>query len=221
MRALAARRFLRRERRLSLLNGAQKLGVTRTFPRSTSEAIPAFPSSSRVAPVAFRWRFTITSSSASGVMLEVGGVSIGTAVWLNTGGKIGMGSGLRAASDPIGEQSWTQAEVSDESLAVGTTHDVCASVRPGSGEIRLWLDGRLVINAQASGEAFHPVAYRAQWAGSGTGTFFGTPSGVTRTALVTSPPSGVEAASDLLVFEGQRPQHFNTGPTDDPISPPE
>lgn len=220
-RAEAARRYLRRERRVSLLNGIEKLARTRMFERSSGETLPTFPAAARVAPVAFRWRFTITGASASGVMFEVGALSVGTAVWLDTGQKIGMGSGFRGPSDPVGDQSWTQAEVVDESLANGTTHDVCAAVRPGSGEIRLWLGGRLIIRTQASGEAFHPDPTRAQWAGSGTGSFFGTPSLVTRTALVTSAPSGVSAASDLSVYEMQRPQHFDTGTTDEPISPPE
>jgi len=154
---------------------------------------------------AFSCKVTLPSSPTDGVLFERGGSGTGMIVCIRDSGTY-----LRARAGSGGETVAGGGTPSTANLIVGDelisnlsqyfddeVHEVCWDVQMGNpGQMRLWIDGDLIIDAYSSGN-------HTTWTGSGSGTYIGTSGSATNISgePTTGWSAGSTGASDLSMYD--------------------
>lgn len=223
--ASAARAYYRRRRRLSLATGDKKLFRRSVNPYTDDKISMAdyfpFTEGAVLAPVTFQFVAQIASEESCGLALELGDQTQGMAIWFIEH-QIGFAAGGTRLQVPTGFQLWVSSNY--QHVPANVPLYVTASILPTTGDIRLWLNGHLVINARSSwgklGHPFTPIWANDKPVSDTDGSYFGAPQTVfypVPSAARVAPTSGLVHLSDLSIYTFQRPRHFNTGPQDDKI----
>lgn len=193
-----------RRRRLSTLGG----DLTRTHRLAGVAALPVasiatgtiFPV--RTKPVTFRTKVQITENAGEhrGLVFEFGSTAAGCALWIGDE-TVGFHAGPSGDTDGATALYDLGAE-----LPVGLVLDLLASVNPGTGEVRLWGNGKEMARGKTgSGDGF------AAWSDTAAGSFASNEQG---TAVADVPsdssqaPDGFEVLEPLSVYIGQIPRSF-------------
>lgn len=188
--------FHSKERRLSLA------GIPDLF-RSTALPIPTSPfSAARYpdpnGPVTFKTVIRITGATPAGLVFEIGDVTTAMALWIDDSLiKVRAGDAL-AADRALASFDNTV------SLPIGLELDIVASVRPGDGRIRLWLNGReRARDTAVNGQLPNGTASSSDgaFAAAAVGAL---PSDVTQTGA----PTSFDVVEPLSMYYGQVPRHF-------------
>lgn len=199
-----ALRFHSRVRRKSLA-GVPKLHRTHRFHGAAAMAVPAiatgdvFPN--RLAPITFQTAIRINAGAVQGMIFEFGDATTGCALWMQSnrltfraGGSVGSDGAAALFSPGI---PWPE----------NMEFDVVASIIPGSGRIRVWVNGRREIDSTATNGSFGANG----WASTDDGSFAdapasGIPANIPAGAQIA--PSNFEVIEPLSVYAGQVPRHF-------------
>lgn len=195
--------FYARERRRSLA-GLPRLSRTHRYPIPTA-TIPAaaWVADVRNAPVTFQTAIRITSGvSATGLVFEIGNATTAIALYLDT--TVGGSITLRAGGAAVG--SFAEAVFEDLLSPFPDTieFDIVASVRPGDGRARLWINGNEAARDTASGGALS-----AGWAAASDGAFAAAATGALPGDVTqTGAPTGFEVIEPLSGYARQFPRHF-------------
>lgn len=193
-------------RRRALAHADPKLGLagTHTFRAADSgfDVGDAFPNRARAITVAVKVKRT--ASTARGIIIEFGNGTTGMALWI-----AGNNEDIVACAGDVGAGGVTST-ASNVLQTDGQTASVVFSVIPGSGEFRLWVNGKL-RDRDAAATTPLPNGWAADSAG-GIGEVSGTasdriPAGDKITLV------GAAMISPVTVYDGQRPRHFNAGVT--------
>ena len=191
--------YFQRKRHCGLMDPARGLFVTHRFVAADSgfDVGDRFPV--RTAPVTFSVTIRRDASAAAhGIIFEAGDATTGLALWI-----AGNGQDVMAAVGDVGNGGAT-ATVTSAVMAAGQTIRIVVSVVPGTGELRLWVNGRVARAASVTKPL--PNGWAADSA-AGIGQVSGAVSArvpaADRISLV-----GAAIASPIFAFDGQRPQHF-------------
>lgn len=152
----------------------------------------AFPDQS--SPFTWHTRVSI-GTIVGGLVFELGGSAGAAACWIETD-KVGWraggatGGGLDAAAIYTHSSTWGD----------GTILDLVGTVIPGSGEVRLWIDGDLV--AQDASDSPMPL-----WGTSEAGTFGLAALGALPTDVAeTGAPNGFDVIAPFSIYQNQVPR---------------
>ena len=192
--AVQARAYYRRRRREGARTGLGRIPLTLEIPAGSAaiDTPGIFPEGLREAQVTFSWKFRVTSSTARGLMLEFGSSAVGCAAWVfdSASGdpadtvRMGVGAGWRPEAILAGGNDFTTA-----TTVIPVNQDLLAAfaVRPGDGQIRLWINGKRRIARRAGSGEFRSNLGTVLWADDEIGTFF---------ANATPPAGGSGGTSD-------------------------
>lgn len=194
-----ARRYHARERRLSRRTVVSELFRTHTFAEAGNPIDTGLFFPSRDENVTIQLRMEITGPAPSGVLFELGSSTTGIGIVCN--------GNIIAAAAGDGDDDGTFIAVSDglPDLTVGRVYDIVYSVRPGTGESRLWVNGRLLgRNTAVNG------ALTNGWADLEGGAVNDTEGTLNSDlALVAGPKQDGRVAGDVSVYHKQLPRHFD------------
>lgn len=161
---------------------------THTIAVGTLATSTRFPDPSRDRDITVEMR-GVAGSASQNALVFIGGTSINTRGlymgFLGTGLLVAVGAGSGTAANNV--LSTTTGD-----LITGRAYQLVVSARPGRGEVRAWLDGQLILRAQASSGSFG-----GSWAGTLNG-------------LVSA--SGSAIISRVTAYVGQLPRHFDSTP---------
>lgn len=149
-------------------------------------------------------RITADGSVATehrGIVFELGDAAIGAALWVGDS-TIGFHAGTAGLADGA-----TTLFDNTVELPVGSEFELVAAVRPGTGQVRLYING---TDNGTTRVAATNGAFASDWAGTGDGSFAtGTGPMVTDVPAVSRiAPDGFEVIEPLSVYVGQVPRHF-------------
>lgn len=225
--ASQARAFYRRERRKSLQLGDAKL--MRTFRQDigniSGDVLENYqeqgPYPGKELTVSFD--FTALKRGSTAMLFQFGHSLWHWSAWVQPVGRIGMFAGQleQAPPHPSGIQGWVRQVTKAGFVPFGLRQRCVASVRPGDGTMRLWLNGVLKLNRQSSAGVLGAKANLKKSAYSHDGhAVYGVKPFQAATltpASVQGDPAAVTFSKYISIFESQRPQHYNTGPQIAPI----
>ena len=196
--------FHTRERRRSLA-GVPEMYRTHQIYGGTAMAVASIDTGSifpaRDILVTFKTAIRITDNAGQhrGLVFEFGDSTTGVALWIGDQ-TIGFHAGDSGTTDGATATFDNGAE-----LPVGLELDLIAAVRPGSGLVRLYGNGREIARGAASGGAASP------WASGAAGSFAAAAQGTVPTDVPVASqgaPAGFEVIEPLSVYVGQIPRHF-------------
>ena len=174
--------FHSRERTRSLRTNVSELFRTHVFvDGATIDPAVSFPAPDRTSDVTFDFRLKVTGAAPAGDVLVIGG-AVNVTVTL-AGPDITVHAGS-AAGDGV-------TITATDALPATGLYDISVAVKPGTGQARLWVNGRLLAAGTSAGGDFP-----AGWADTTPGSYG---SGLTDAAV----------ASPLSVFTMQVPRHFH------------
>lgn len=169
----------------------------------TNNPIPTavvLPDPRRDQNITIRIRLELTDVNPLGVIFEFGGATTGMALVCNDGL-------LELHAGDAGDDGVTVAVAAAmPDLTVGRIYDIVTSVRPGTGEARLWVNGRMMGRATAVNGQL-PNGW-ADANDSGIEVIEGT-----LTSRVMAPEDvdleEARVAGNIEVYAGQIPRHFD------------
>jgi hypothetical protein len=199
--AQKAVRFYGRERRKSLAGIPRMFRTHNLFGASMSvstiDTDALFPD--RSGPVTFRTAIRIDANPCAGLIFELGSSTSGCALAL-LNQYIGFAAGTHD-----GTHGGNALFNNGSPLPPGLELELVGALRPGSGEIRLWGNGRELARLTVSAGNF-----AGSWADSEDGSFADASSGTIPAALAAADfaPTNFTVIEPLSVYVGQVPRHF-------------
>lgn len=184
----------------SVGNGAYVSGgeavVTPNMPVPLIDTDAVFPS--RGGLITFQTAIRITGAAPVGLVFEFGSSTRGCGVALSN----------QFASLTAGGATTERAIATYDNtvaLPIGLEMDLVGAIRPGSGEIRLWGNGREIARDTAAAGNFG-----GDWADTEDGSFASIAAGTAPSAFaaVNQAPVDFEVIEPLSVYIGSVPQHF-------------
>ena len=191
-----------RERRKSLYDPKYGLQQSHSYKVADSGFAvgAAFPNRART--ITFAVTIRRSSAAAHGVIFEAGDATTGLAIWIPAGG-----SDISAS---VGDAGAGGATVTAANVLPvdGAEARVVVSVIPSTGELRLWVDGKLLGAATAS-TAPLPNGWAAD-SPAGVEAIAGT---VTARVPIADRVALTAAAiiTPVTAYDGQRPRQFGAG----------
>ena len=193
-----AREFHSRERRRSLLEPVYELNRTHEFASGdTIDPDESFADPDR--PATFAVDIARGAGTPNGVVFEFGGATTGVALWVEDESVFFSAGG--SGSDGV--------TIEAENVLVGSTRiRVVASVIPGNGSARLWVNGRLRARGTSAGGPLPNGLFEdaAGEVGDVAGAINANVPGPQAVAL-----ANASIVSKLAVYLGQFPRQFNDG----------
>lgn len=155
-------------------------------------------------PITFATAIEITGASAAGIIFEFGDDTTGAKLAI-TGGDLVFAAGNSLDADDGGvDDSATIAALG----VTGARLRVAAAINPGSGVVRVWVNGEAVIRAAAVTAFTSGI-----WSSANLGSFAAAHSGSASTqrgvvATVNGAPSDFKVTETLSAYIGQLPRQF-------------
>lgn len=154
----------------------------------------------RNSPITFSTaiRFATSGLAPAGLVFEFGGNLRMTAIWIEKNG-----IGFRSGGAAVGEFA---SEVFDNGTQwpAGLELEIVGAIRPGTGQIGLWLNGERVIDTAAASGNFN-----GEWCGTGDGAFASAAVGNLPVDVTQSgAPANFAVIEPLSVYTRQVPRQF-------------
>ena len=196
-------RYYARERRLSFA-GLQNLFLSLSQPIPTTiEENAQFAPFDR--PSTLQTRIRVTGGSPLGLVFELGSSTIGAAIWVDALGIFAsFGSGVAASNDAVVVSFQPVGGLPDTA-----EFDIVASILPGNGKARMWINGVLTLDGK--NQAVNAGLTSGVWSDTGNGSFAAAPNGTVTQAVPVAAriaPSDFAVIETLSYFSGQLPQQF-------------
>lgn len=198
-----------RERRAGFVDPSKDLFRTHAYTVQDSpfDDDAAFTEADRDAPITVEAWVRRTATGARGIVVEVGDATTGMAIWIPDGG-----TDISACAGDAGDDGVT-VTAADVLAADTQLAKVVFAVIPGTGQARLWVNGRL----HAAGAAVNGALPNGWAAGEDGGI------GEVATTCSDRIPVGDQitltnaaVVAPVSFFRGQRPRQFTASPN--PIS---
>lgn len=186
-------------RRNTLFDPAYELAKTLSQRSGTIDSSLIFPNKNTAFTVAVD--ITVSGGAPGGVILDLGSSTTGLALWFDTDtNKIGFAVGDGTGDDGISGLSDFTFTTLNQQLKI------VASVLPGTGDIRLWVNGKLEIREQSA-------SYNLPngWGDDTTGQIGNIGTSINPRVPVNSriALTDISINGSLDFYKNQKPEHFN------------
>lgn len=192
-----------RSRSRSFRDPAKGLSRTHRFVGAAMAVTPidtdgVFPS--RAVAVTFVTEIEITGAAEAGIVFEFGDSTTGIKL------AISAGSIFIAAGDAVGNAGADGSVALTALGSVGARVQLTVAVNPGTGQVRVWADGDVVIRANAVAQMTNG------WAAIEDGAFAAAQvtSSTQRGQAINGAPVNFDVVRPLDVFIGQLPRNFGS-----------